>query len=285
MAEDTPSKTSTSHHPIRLLITSLRDQVASAARSFVSANKHSSYRIERHLPQRQLDIQLLYDNAVLHYLKTMPPGALIVDIGTGRECRFARRRPSGTTARVIGVDSAAEEVAQNRDVDEKRVADVSLGVPFNDGEVDMIVSRSVLEHLADSDAFVRETARVLRTGGYSIHLFASKFAPFAILNQLLPKKITSVLLNSLHPECKGQLGFRSHYDQTYCSRMESLFEAHGFEVRWSTVSYYQSGYYNFFLPLYLLSALYELIIYNLNIRTLAAKVLIVAQKQTGPNAQ
>jgi ubiquinone/menaquinone biosynthesis C-methylase UbiE len=257
--------------------------VAGAATRFVSANKRMSYRIERHLPQRQLDIQAAYDQTVATCMATLPRRAVVVDVGAGKESTFARYRKRDAEVRVIGVDRSSDELAENRDVDEKRVADVTLGLPFESGEVDMVVSRSVIEHLRDSESFFREASRVLKPGGYCIHLFTSKFAPFAIANQMLPAKVATKLLDTMHPECRGKLGFESHYDKTYASGMRALLMRNGFDVENVLVSYYQSGYYNFFLPLYVLSAIYELLLQALRAENLAAKIIIVAKKRTIPS--
>ena len=78
------------------------------------------------------------------------PGVrVVVDVGTGAVSRVACRKPP-TDVRIIGVDRTHESMVGNDDVDEKRVADVvAQGLPFSDGEVDLVTSVSVLEHLAN----------------------------------------------------------------------------------------------------------------------------------------
>ncbi len=44
-------------------------------------------------------------------------------------------------------------------------------------------------------------------------------------------------------------------------------------------SYYQSQYFDFFVPLYLVSALYEALIQALGVKNLCAYLLIVARKK------
>jgi ubiquinone/menaquinone biosynthesis C-methylase UbiE len=248
------------------------------AQSFLAANKRVCKAIERYLPQRRVNIQARYDETVAAYMNSLPAGAVVADIGSGKECRFARYRSSAAQIRIVGVDISEEELAENRDVDEKRVADVARGLPFGRGELDLIASRSVLEHLDDTEAFIADSRRVLGPGGYSIHLFASKFAPFALLNSILPPRVSRLLLDRLHPESKGTVGFRTHYDRTYPSGVAALLKKHGFEVVASEVSYYQSGYYNFFIPIYLLSAVYELLLYGIRAENLAAKAMVVARR-------
>ena len=45
------------------------------------------------------------------------------------------------------------------------------------------------------------------------------------------------------------------------------------------VSYYQSEYFDFFVPFFLLSALYELIVRALGLRDLGAVALVVARRR------
>jgi ubiquinone/menaquinone biosynthesis C-methylase UbiE len=256
----------------------VRDVLSPSAAAFRSMNKQVAYRIERHLPQRRLDIQQEYEQTIARFMLRLPSKAIVIDVGAGRESRFARHRTNDGQIRIIGVDKLIEELAQNQDVDEFRVADAAEALPFDEEEVDMIVSRATLEHLPDTEAFIRESHRVLKPDGVCVHLFSSKFAPFAIANQLLPSRIANYLLRSLHPECEGRLGFEAFYDRTYASAMKSIMERNGFGAVRTTTSFYQSGYYNFFIPLYVVSALYELVIFALCADNLASKVMIIARK-------
>ena len=206
------------------------------------------------------------------------PSQIVVDAGGGGKCWFATYRDPAAAARIIAVDIDAEEMAANTDVDEKRVADVSKHLPFKDGEVDLVTSRSVLEHLRKTDAFMRETYRVLKPGGFAIHLFPSKYAPFSVLNRLLPQRLSSWLLHVLVPGSKGVLGYPAFYDRTYASGMRRLLAEAGFEIVDVRVDYYQANYFAFFFPLYMLNVAYEMFVRRLGQANLAATVLIVAQK-------
>ncbi len=66
----------------------------------------------------------------------------------------------------------------------------------------------------------------------------------------------------LIPESEGRLGFPAYYDRCYASAMASLHEGAGFEVVQTRVSHYQSEYYAFFVPAYVLSSMYELLLYG-----------------------
>jgi SAM-dependent methyltransferase len=260
-------------------VTSPATKSAPILRTFVLANKRVSRAIEPRLPQAKFEIDGHYDRTVARYLNGLSGAAVAVDFGSGKECRFARYRSPGADVRIVGVDISETELAENQDVDEKRVADGTAGLPFDVAEIDLVASRYVLEHLADTERFIADSGRVLKPGGYSIHLFASKYAPASILNGVLPPPVSNRLLDLVHPECSGVIGFRAYYDETYPSGLASLLKRHGFEVVDIAVNYYQSHYYSFFVPLYVLNALYEMLVQAIRLENLAARAMIVARKR------
>jgi ubiquinone/menaquinone biosynthesis C-methylase UbiE len=207
------------------------------------------------------------------------PNQLVVDVGGGRSCSFAALRRACSGTRIIAVDISEEEIRYNRDVDERRIGDVVNDLPFGDAEVDMIVSSSVLEHLKDLEAFVRTTARVLKPGGRTIHLLPSRYAPYALINRALPSRLSKRILYFLQPQVEGVCGFPAKYDRCYYSALVALFKSHGFEIEEVRLRYYQSRYFDFFVPAYLASVTYELFARATGARNLAAYLLIVARKE------
>jgi SAM-dependent methyltransferase len=248
--------------------------------AFFAANQKVADKVERYLPQAKTNIFELYVDVISGYLNTEPI-QVVVDVGGGKSCPFAKHKDP-TKTKIIAVDLSEEELQYNRDVDEKRVADITKSLPFEMEEVDLIVSRSVLEHISDLENFVANSERVLRESGHFIHLFPSKFAPFALINQALPNSLARKILYFLRPDSKGILGFPAFYNRCYYSGIRRLVEEHNFEVVTIQLSYYQSSYFNFFLPLYLASALYEMVVRALGVKNLAAYVLLVARKNKGP---
>jgi SAM-dependent methyltransferase len=247
-------------------------------RRFFRANERLCTRVAHILPQAQVNLHQLYVETVARYMSKIG-SPVIVDSGGGARCHFAQHRLRDSAARIIAVDISAEELARNVDVDEKRIADITRELPFSNEEADLVVSRSVLEHLTTVDPFVAEAMRILKHGGYFIIVFPSKFAPFSLANQLLPNAISKRMIDFVWPERKGVLGFPAFYDRCYVSAMETVLRECGFEIIESHVGYYQSSYFNFFLPLFLLSALWEAIVRSVAARNLAANCLIVARKK------
>ncbi len=115
-----------------------------------------------------------------------PPGATVLDIGTGPGVllvELARRRPD---LRVIGVDLSADMVeAASRNLAEfghrasVHVADVT-DLPLGDNCVDLVVSSLSLHHWDRPEAAIAELDRVLRAGG-RLRVYDFPFAPFDTL--------------------------------------------------------------------------------------------------------
>jgi SAM-dependent methyltransferase len=247
-------------------------------RGFFAANRSICRKIEPYLPQAKTDLYDLYERVVAQYMNSRADQT-IVDVGGGKSCPFAEYRDAAQKARIIAVDISEEELKHNTDVDEKRVANVLQGLPLGTEEADLITSRLVLEHLESLDGFVANSRQALKRGGYFIHLFPCKYAPFALINQTLPHALSTKVLYFFQPEERGISGFSAFYDNCYYSGISKLLRQYDFEVVDIHPSYYQSPYFNFFVPLFLVSALYEALIRTLQMKNLCAYLLLIARKR------
>lgn len=245
-------------------------------RVFVDVNRRASAFFKPYFPQSKIQIFSLYDKIVAECLNRNP-GIVVVDVGGGKRCRFAKYRKSELKSKIVCVDVSMTEMQENTDVDEKRVADVTCALPCADAEADLLVSSSVLEHLKALPPFVSECARVLKDDACFVHIFSCKFAPFALLNQALPNSISKFLLSLVFPG--KNLGYRAFYDHCYPSAVRRLLESNGLKVQSLVVSYSQSDYFDFLFPVFLTSALYELALWTLGMTNLCAYVLVVARKE------
>jgi len=254
------------------------EKVKSTARRFLDINKKLCQKIEPYLPQTKIDLGALYIELVTRYMNSRT-NQTIVDVGGGKSCPFAQYKDPTQQTRIVAVDTSEDELKHNIDVDEKVVANIAQGFPFEAEAVDLIVSRSVLEHLESVEEFMARSATSLKKGGYFIHLLPSKFAPFALINQVLPHTVSTKVLDSFKPEMKGICGFPAFYDNCYYSAISRLLAKYDFEIIDIYISYYQSSYFSFFAPLFLASALYEMSILKLSAKNLCAYLLIVARKK------
>lgn len=249
----------------------------SVLNKFFKINRNLCRKVKPYLPQAKMDVPTMkstYEAEVARHMNSRPE-QIVVDFGGGKSCPFANYREPSMRVRIVAVDISEEEMKENHDVDEKRTIKIGQGLPFGPEEVDLVVSSWVLEHLENVDAFVSDSKRTLRKGGYFIHLLPSKFAPFALLNQALPRTVSKMLLSLLH----NKPGFPAFYDNCYYSAIKALLERHDFKVMKIYLSYYQSNYFNFFFPLFIISALYEVLLYALGVKNTCAFMLVVARKR------
>lgn len=77
----------------------------------------------------------------------------------------------------------------------------------------------------------------------------------------------------------GICGFPAFYDKCYYSAIKQLLGKHGFEIIEIKLSYYQSRYFNFFFPLFLISVIYEILLMVMGVKDLCAYILVVARKK------
>ena len=166
---------------------------------------------------------------------------------------------------------------ENNDaLDEKRVADViAEGMPFAEGEVDIVTSRSVLEHLSNVDRFVEESARVLKPGGYSIHLLSGGRSHL-LINRMLPRKLSREVLFSLHPTSRRVGGHRPAYDRCHYGALKRTLNRNGFDIM-EIYANFGSNYFYFLVPLFLLESLFLITVRFRRIKSMAVSYLVVAR--------
>jgi 2-polyprenyl-3-methyl-5-hydroxy-6-metoxy-1,4-benzoquinol methylase len=99
-------------------------------------------------------------------LEQVESGMRVLDVGCG-EGRFAAALASAG-ASVVGIDVAEEPLRRARErhpeLELHRVAEAEVW-PFAESSFDLVWAGEVIEHVADTDAWLSELRRVLRSGG------------------------------------------------------------------------------------------------------------------------
>jgi SAM-dependent methyltransferase len=128
----------------------------------------------------------IYEKTIRDYLK---PESVILDAGCGREASVLRKL-NVSTRLAVGVDLcelSAIEINTNIKLTRSDLVDLGL----KNESVDIVASRSVLEHIKYPKSVYGEIYRVLKPGGHFILLTPNLFDYGSLLSLLVP--------NRLHP--------------------------------------------------------------------------------------
>jgi len=250
--------------------------------SFLRWNQNVCEAIEKRLPKGFTQhLHTTYKFAVSGIMNERR-GQTVLDVGGGKECPFLPFLKEAESCRIVAFDISEPELRLNADVKRKVVGDATtLALPFADETFDLVVSRSVVEHLQDVEHFFREGRRILKPGGYAVHTFPCKHTPFAMINRILPNWLARRILFSFFPEWTETCGFRAYYDGCTYKTITQRLARCGYSVVRVDIRYYQAIYYTFFVPLYGLMVLYDLAVYALGVRSLACQLLIIARREPG----
>lgn len=247
--------------------------------TFKSLNLALSAAVHWRLPKTfTFPLTIAYEQTI-HELGNRLESGVMLDIGAGLSTAANKARGLSEHIDVIGMDILHAALQQNSDLDYRLVADACLPWPLADSSIDIIVSRSVIEHLTDTETFASECRRVLKPGGYGVYLLPARNAPFAILNRILPKTVSRRLLDWIFPHKKELLGFRAYYRDCTYREIGSLFENCGLSINDIRCRYYQSTYYGAFFPAYLVSVGYDLTVWALGAKRLCAQLLVVVSRE------
>lgn len=97
------------------------------------------------------------------------PDAVFVDLGCGDGEITERVAAAIGTRAVHGLDlfEGRLDAARARGI-EITLGDLNSRLPYEDGAFDAVCSNQTIEHLTETDSFVREIRRILKPGGYAV---------------------------------------------------------------------------------------------------------------------
>jgi SAM-dependent methyltransferase len=106
----------------------------------------------------------------------IPQGSSILDFGCGTGCLVSVMRKNGLNA--FGVDVEDRFLGQGSSAAERilrRIGIENYMIPFEDETFDFVFSNQVLEHVKDIRLVLSEIRRVLKPGGFCLHVFPTKY--------------------------------------------------------------------------------------------------------------
>ena len=193
----------------------------------------------------------ILEREVERYLR---PGHALLDAGCGRGAPILAKY-RGKAARLIGVD-----VVEFEDVQGVELLRSDLGnIPLPPASVDLVMSRSVMEHVTDPGAVYGEIFRILKPGGHFIFLTANLWDYASLIAKAIP--------NRFHPAIVARTEGRAEEDvfpvayRTNTRRAVSRWAARaGFEIALFRYLGQYPSYFMFNGFLFLLATGYEKVI-------------------------
>lgn len=187
-------------------------------------------------------------------LELATPGMTILDAGCGhRAPNLQELRDSGAT--LIGVDLVKLEPQPGMELIEGDLA----SVPLADASVDLIYSRSVMEHVVDPHGVYAESARLLKPGGRWIFLTANRWDYVSLVSRVTPNRFHARIVRRFEGREEFDV-FPTAYRTNDRRQIGHHAQAHGFRIeRFERHGQYPAMFYRFG-ALFFLATLYEKVI-------------------------
>ena len=128
----------------------------------------------------------IYERTIRAYL---PTRAVLLDTGCGRDMPILRKVCDSCSS-VTGVDLVKPEIAKLSHIRKINFIHGDIqALAVRSGSIDMVICRSVIEHLRRPGLFFGEINRVLKKGGYFVFLAPNLYDYASIAAKLIPNRL------------------------------------------------------------------------------------------------
>lgn len=217
------------------------------------------------------------DNVVPQLLRA---GMHVWDIGCGSRPMIHRAVKNQLGMTVTGLDVDSSELAMMEPGLCDRVVIADLCSFRGDSSADLVLCRTVLEHVPDTESSLVGLMSIVKPGGTIAICVPCRNALFARINLMLPEVAKRRLLYSIWPrKADGHSGFPARYDRCTPNDFTTMCEAHGLWIR-ELRAHWWSTYFTFFLPLWAAWRVWQLIA-RLAVGSQAAEGFILIAERPG----
>lgn len=231
--------------------------MATLPRRFIELQRGWARRVDSALPEwATVDgNQEFVESIVPLHLGT---GQKVYDVGGGKNPFLDPEAKARLDARVVGIDIDQEELLQapRGAYDQVICTDISEFRGPEDG--DLVICQALLEHVRDVPSAFSSIASILKPGGKAVIFVPNRNALFARLNLLLPERLKRRALFTIYPSTQRNQGFPAFYNHCTPNAFRSLAARNGLVVD-DERYYFQSSYFSFLFPAYVVWRLWSLL--------------------------
>jgi SAM-dependent methyltransferase len=242
---------------------------------FTAKDRHECQRLfDRYYAGRKF-YDSLYRDQIHEFLR---PWNRVLDAGCGRYLKLCREL-SGK-AQMVGIDLETALETNNQNAPFGVRGDLSR-LPFCSGSFDMVVSRSVVEHLSDPAQVFREFSRILRPGGMLIMVTPNKYDYVSLIASLTSHRFHQRLVSRIFGVSEDDV-FPTFYRANTRSAIRKAMAASGLAEKQLTSITHYPAYLTFSPLLFRLGILYERLTSLGFLSSLRSSILCVFEKTGNP---
>ncbi len=129
----------------------------------------------------------------------------VLEVGCGKGNLLFEMNEKGYNVKGTDLVSYGYEVREDIKNKFLPIIEDPYEIPFPDNSFDFVFSNQVVEHVQDLDVFFKQSSRVLKKGGCSIHVFPSKYR---IIEPHINVPFGGVFTSERYYKIWANLGFR-----------------------------------------------------------------------------
>lgn len=185
----------------------------------------------------------------------LPEGGFLLDAGCGRTAPVLQKF-RGFAGRMVGVDRV-QFVSGATDI-ELYETDLE-SIPVDSATVDIVMSRSVFEHLEHPEAVYAEIFRVLKPGGRLVFLTANVWDYATMIARIVPNRLHPMIVARTEGRAEEDV-FPTCYRTNSRGAVRKLADSTGFVIESFRYLGQYPNYFLFNAPLFVLGTIYDKVV-------------------------